>query len=85
MPCPARGEVGKATGVMASIDEVLASHTDDWMSLAGVVGTAIGLVADEPCIKIYVVQTTEFLRANIPTTVGGFPVHLQETGEIQTL
>ena len=68
-----------------TIEEVLKEHTDEWMSIPGVVGTAIGKVEGKPCIKILVVQETEELTGKIPSEVEGFPVVIQETGEIRAL
>lgn len=68
-----------------TIEEVLQEHTDEWMSIAGVVGTAIGKLEGRPCIKILVVKETEELTGKIPSEVEGFPVVIQETGEIRAL
>ena len=68
-----------------SIEQVLKEHTDAWMSIPGVVGTAIGELKGKPCIKILVVQKTEELTKKIPSQVEGFPVILEETGEIRAL
>ncbi len=42
-----------------TIEEVLQEHTDEWMSIPGVVGTAIGEFEGKPCIKIYLVEKSE--------------------------
>ncbi len=57
--------------------------TESVMSLPGVVGTAIGSCDDAPCIKVYVVNKTEELASKIPSTYRGFPVAVEETGEIR--
>lgn len=66
-----------------TIDEVLAEHTGEWMSIPGVVGTAIGQFKGKPCIKIFVVKKTAELAERIPSQVEGFPVIVEETGEIR--
>lgn len=57
--------------------------TESVMSLPGVVGTAISSCDDAPCIKVYVMNKTEELASKIPSTYRGFPVAVEETGEIR--
>ena len=68
-----------------TIDTVLKEHTNDLMSLPGVVGTAQSLCAGKPCIKVYVVKKTPELVKQIPSTLEGYVVEIQETGEIRAL
>ena len=68
-----------------TIEAVLKEHTDRLMSISGVVGTAQGLCADKPCIKVYVVKKTPDLVKQIPSTLEGYSVEIQETGEIKAL
>ena len=44
--------------VPKNIEEALAAHTDEWMSVPGVVGTAIGESEDRPCIVVLVAERT---------------------------
>ncbi len=67
------------------IEEALAEHTPALMALPGVVGTAQGLCDKKPCIVIYVIQKTPELEQKIPATLEGFPVRIEETGEIRAL
>ena len=67
-----------------TIEEVLRAHTRELMSLPGVVGTAQGLCAELPCIKVYVVEKTD-LKQRIPDTIDGYPVDIEETGAIRPL
>ena len=53
------------------------------MGRPGVVGTAIGEMGGEPCLKVYVADP-EVGRA-IPRKVGGFPVEVEVTGSIRRL
>ena len=66
-----------------TIEAVLKEYTDRLMSLPDVVGTAEGRCAGKPCIKIYVLETTPKLRRQIPSDIEGFPVVIEETGEIR--
>ena len=68
-----------------TIEEVLSEHTDEWMLIEGVVGTAIGELNGEPCIKVFVIERTDELTEKIPPQVEGFLVVIQQTGEIHAL
>ena len=67
-----------------TVREVLEKHTDEWLSISGVVGTAIGELGGQPCIKILAVSKTEELVRKIPPVVEGFPVVIEGVGEIRT-
>lgn len=66
-----------------SIEAVQAAHTDSLMRIPGVVGTAVGLCDDKPCIKVLVVRTTPELRRAIPDSLEGYRVILDETGTVR--
>jgi hypothetical protein len=68
-----------------AIEEVLKEHTEELMSLPGVVGTAQGLCNDKPCIKVYVIEKTPELAQKIPDIIEGYQVVIEETGEIRAL
>jgi hypothetical protein len=68
-----------------TIQDVLAERTAEWMSIPGVVGTAIGLSEGRRCIKVFLAEKTEELAARFPSTVEGYPVVLEETGEFHAL
>ena len=68
-----------------SIEEVLNEHTDNLMSIPGVVGTAQGLCNNKPCIKVYVIKITQELEQKIPNSIEGYPVVIEETGEFRAL
>jgi len=61
-----------------TIEVVLEEHTDKWMDISGVVGTAIGEYEGNPCIRIFVVKKTEELMKKIPSQVEGFPVIIRD-------
>jgi hypothetical protein len=63
--------------------EVLRAHTDRLMAVPGVVGTAEGLCDGRPCIKVFVVRTTPDLLRAIPASLEGYPVAVEETGELR--
>lgn len=70
---------------LRTIKDVLQEHTDALMSIEGVVGTGIGECDGKPCIKVFVVKKIPDLEEQIPTTLEGYPVSIQETGEIKAL
>ncbi|NIV84348.1 MAG: hypothetical protein GWM92_16955 [Gemmatimonadetes bacterium] len=66
-----------------SIDEVLEAHTDSLMALPGVVGTALGLCDDAPCIVVYLADSSAEVRERIPERLEGHPVRAEVSGEIR--
>jgi len=68
-----------------AIEQVQEEHTDDWMAIPGVEGTAIGLFEGKPCIKIFTSSKSQEIRAKIPLTVDGYPVIIEETGVFRAL
>ncbi len=65
-----------------TIEQVQQKHTEAWMAIPGVVGTAIGQREGKPCILVFTAANTEQVRRKIPATVEGYPVVVQYTGEI---
>jgi hypothetical protein len=82
--CRDDGAKSEQTQRMAdkTIQQVQEEHTDEWMALPGVVGTALGQCAGKPCILVFTAANTEQVRQKIPPTVEGYPVVVQYTGEI---
>ncbi|AEA47435.1 hypothetical protein [Archaeoglobus veneficus] len=71
---------------MVSIDDIRSKYEEELLSIEGVVGVGIGEAADKkPCIKVYVVKIDEKLKKTIPSELEGFPVELEEVGEIKAL
>lgn len=68
-----------------TIEQVQEEHTDEWMAIPGVEGTAIGLFKGKPCIRIFTSSRSREVRAKIPSTVEGYPVIIEETGEFRAL
>jgi len=68
-----------------SIEEVLSEHTDELMSIPGVIGTAQSLRDNKPCIMVLVIKKTPELDQKIPHVLEGYPVVVKETGEIRAL
>ena len=68
-----------------TIQEVLEERTEEWLAISGVVGTAIGELDGQPCIKILAISKTEELAKKISPVVEGFPVVIEDTGGIRAL
>ncbi len=68
-----------------TIEEVLKDHTEELMSLPGVVGIGQGLCNGKPCIKVLVIEKTSELEQKIPDNIEGYQVMIEETGEIRAL
>ena len=68
-----------------TIEQVQEEHTDDWMAIPGVEGTAIGLFEGKPCIKIFTSSKAQEVRAKIPSMVEGYRVIIEETGAFRAL
>ena len=65
-----------------TIEQVQQEHTEAWMAIPGVVGTAIGQREGKPCLLVLAAANTEQIRRKIPSTVEGYRVLVQYTGEI---
>jgi hypothetical protein len=71
----------------AAINQVLEAHADELMAIQGVAGVAIGLLEDgeTPCLKILVVKLTRELESELPGSLDGHPVVVEESGVIRPL
>jgi len=67
------------------IEQVQEEHTDEWMDIPGVEGTAIGLYEGKPCIKIFSSVSADQLEDKIPSSVEGYPVIIEEMGMFRAL
>ena len=76
---------GEAPMPEKSIEQVLQEHTNSLMTLPGVVGTALGLCAGEPCIRVFVAEKTGDLMEQIPSEIEGYTVDVVETGPFKAL
>ena len=92
MSGPIRSAFGRRGGAgyyqaMAEIPitQALKQATPKPMKIEGVVGAAQGLREGSPRIKIYVARKTPGLLAQLPATIAGHPVAVEETGEFKAL
>jgi hypothetical protein len=69
-----------------TLTAVLAAHTPELMAIPGVVGTAESRLEDgRPCVLVMVVRLTPELRGRLPKQLEGWPVRIEETGEIHAM
>lgn len=66
------------------IDVALAHLSRRVLDLPGVTGTAIGLRNGRPCLMVYVSTFTSALRREVPRSLRGFPVVVQEGGTFES-
>jgi hypothetical protein len=71
---------------MKTIDEVIKIYSDSLMTIPGVVGLYHGLDdSGRTCLKVMVKEKTPELERRIPEWIEGYPVVVEETGEIKPL
>lgn len=66
-----------------TITEVLKKHTDAWMKIPGVIGTGETRKDDKPAIMVFVEKLSKSIEHDIPKSVDGYKVVVQETGVIK--
>jgi len=76
---------GEGRKPQRSIQEVLDAHTDAWLAVPGVVGTAVGTFAGRPAIKVFISTLTPEVEDRIPSEVEGYQVVIVESGEVRAL
>ena len=76
---------GRETKLAATrpLEEVLRAHTDRLLAMPGVVGVGEGRCNDQPCIKVFVARRTPDLLKAVPASLDGYPVAVEETGELR--
>lgn len=68
-----------------TIEAVLKKNSRRLMSIPGVTGIAQGETDGKPCIKVYVARRTTGLLRRIPSSLEGYAVSIEETGEFRAL
>jgi len=69
------------------INMVLRDHDRELMAIPGVVGVYVGLLEDgkTPCLKVMAARKTPQLERQVPKSLEGYPVLVEETGVIRPL
>ena len=80
------GDRGGKMTPQRDVNLVKEEHAGELMSLPGVVGVYVGALEDgKPCIGVMVVRKTRELEQKIPKMLEGYPVRIDETGEIKPM
>ncbi len=74
----------KTAGVSLPIEEVLEKHTEELMSIPGVVAVGEGLCDNNPCVKVYLSKKSPDSDGKIPRILEGYEVATEVIGEIKT-
>jgi hypothetical protein len=70
----------------ADVMRAMNAHAQRLMAVPGVVGVAVGALGDgRPCIRVYVVKRTREHGERIPAEIEGYPVDIEESGEIRPM
>ncbi|MBI4430047.1 MAG: hypothetical protein HY562_13115 [Ignavibacteriales bacterium] len=67
-----------------STESVQAAIKDRLMKIKGVVGVSVGELQGKQCIKVTVDHRTRKLVKQLPKTLDGFVIVIEETGEFIT-
>jgi hypothetical protein len=68
-----------------AIGLVLEKHKKSLLSIAGVVGVAVGESNGKPCIRVFATTKDNKLLGQIPHSLEGYEVIVDKTGEIRAL
>ena len=71
-----------AGGILMTIEQVFDRHHDRLMAVPGVTGLGIGDKGGKQVILVMVEQLTPDLKARIPRALEGYPVVVEQSGEI---
>ena len=65
---------------------VMDAHVKELMAISGVIGVAVGALDDgKPCITVLVSRKTSEHGNRIPKEIEGYPVVIEESGEIRPM
>jgi hypothetical protein len=65
-----------------SIEQVFNDNHDTLMAVPGVTGLGIGSKDGKPAIVVMVKQLTPALRGRLPRSLKGYPIVVEQSGEI---
>ena len=72
--------------LMEKIKKIKKKHQQEWLQIDGVVAVGIGNLSDgTPGIIVSVKKNAREIRRQIPETIEGVGVKIQETGELKAL
>jgi hypothetical protein len=67
------------------LSEVIRDEARVFLTLPGVAGVGQGEQGGRPCIVVYVEQRTGELERSLPSTLEGYSLLLEVTGEVRAL
>ena len=73
----------KTKAITLSIEEAIKEHSEELMSIPGVVDVGQGRCGNNACIKVYIIKRTPELEKEIPGLLEGYEVSIEITGEIR--
>ena len=68
-----------------TIKLILEEYSSILMAIPGIEGMGQGEYKGKPCIKVYAIKKSPELLEQIPRTLGGYRVIVEETGEFRAL
>jgi len=68
-----------------AIELVMEEHAKSLMSIHGVIGIAVGKSHGKQCIRVFVVQKNNELLQQIPSSLGGYPLIVEQRGQFRAL
>ena len=66
-----------------TIEDALTALTDRLIDREGVTGMGVGSCDGNPCLKVYVVRRDAPVVSDVPSTLGGWNVSVEASGEIR--
>ena len=66
-----------------TIEQVINKHTEELMSIPGVVGVGQGICDNKLCIKVYIIEKSHETDTKIPASLDGYKISTEVTGEIR--
>jgi hypothetical protein len=79
------GRLGENLVPRKTIETVLNENNSRLLSIPGVIGTAESVCNGAACVKVYVIKESPELTRPIPKVIDGYPVVIEETGEVHAL
>jgi hypothetical protein len=74
------------SSAMRTVHDVIDAHSAELLKVPGVVGVYEGETSKHrPCVRIMVVKLTSELESRLPRRLEGYPVEIEESGEIQPM
>jgi hypothetical protein len=68
-----------------TIESVFGEHKGNLLAISGVVGVAIGESNGKGCIRVFVSRKDTKLLTQVPHSIEGYKVIVDETGEMRAL